>query len=183
MSSKPKRTLRLMGRLRVRPILPKDRDAWVRLRHELWPKYSIEELARDANKVLSSRENGQMWRTSMLATVLLAEAEAEGPVGFAEVDLRPYADGCRSSPVGYLEGWYVRPGFRRSGVGRTLVRAAEEWALEQGCREMASDTEVGNKTSQRAHQALGYQQVDRLVHFRRDLKTPYKGSGVAPRYP
>ena len=108
----------------------------------------------------------------MVATVLLAETDTEGPVGFAEVDLRPSADGCRSSPVGYLEGWYVRPGFRRRGVGKALVRAAEEWAREQGCSEMASDTEVGNKTSQDAYRALGYEEVNRLVHFRRDLNAP-----------
>ncbi len=155
--------------LKVRPLTPRDRDTWIRLRHELWPKHDLEELGLDADKLLDTWKNGRMWRASMLATVLLAEVDAIGSVGFAEVDLRPFADGCRSSPVGYLEGWYVQPRFRRSGVGRALFRASEEWARAQGCQEMASDTEVGNETSRRAHRALGYEERASLVHFRRTL--------------
>ena len=157
--------------VRVRPLTPADRDAWIELRRELWPEHSVEELAQDADKVLSSWKNGRMWRVSMLATVLLAETETDGLVGFAEVDLRPYADGCRSAPVGYLEGWYVKPRFRRGGVGRALFRAAEAWARAQGCSEMASDTEVWNETSRLAHKALGYEEANRLVHFRRTILT------------
>lgn len=95
---------------------------------------------------------------------------AEGSlVGFAEVDLRPYVDGCRTSPVGYLEGWYVAPAFRRRGTGRALVRAAESWARSIGCAEFASDTGIANRVSQRAHRALGFEETERLVLFRRTL--------------
>ena len=155
--------------LRVRSLTPKDRDEWIGLRRELWPNHPAKDLARDADTFLHSRKGNRFWRASMLATVLLAKIELGKVVGFAEVDLRPYADGCRSSPVGYLEGWYVTPEYRRSGVGRVLVRAAEAWARDQGCTEMASDTEVTNASSQLAHKALGYTEVQRLVHLRRDL--------------
>jgi GNAT superfamily N-acetyltransferase len=36
-------------------------------------------------------------------------------------------------PVGYIEGWYVAPKYRRRKVGTKLVAAAEEWARDQGC--------------------------------------------------
>jgi aminoglycoside 6'-N-acetyltransferase I len=90
-------------------------------------------------------------------------------IGFVEVSLRPYAEGCNSSPVGYLEGWYVAPQYGRSGVGRRLVETAEDWARARGCLEMASDTELHNTQSQRAHARLGYQEVVRLVCFRKSL--------------
>jgi aminoglycoside 6'-N-acetyltransferase I len=89
--------------------------------------------------------------------------------GFLEASLRHYADGCDTHPVGYIEGWYVDPGLRRQGVGRALVRAAEGWARGQGCSEMASDCKLDNEVSLRAHLALGYQEAERLIHFRRSL--------------
>ncbi len=59
--------------------------------------------------------------------------------GFVEVSLRQSAEGCGTRPVGYIEGWFVDPDYRNQGVGRSLVVAAETWALERGCQEMASD--------------------------------------------
>lgn len=97
-------------------------------------------------------------------------AEIEGTlVGFIEVSLRTYAEGCQSSPVGYLEGWYVAPQHRQSGVGCKLVEAAEAWARARGCTEMASDTETHNTLSQQAHAKLGYTEVERMVCFRKTL--------------
>jgi aminoglycoside 6'-N-acetyltransferase I len=130
----------------------------------------MEELTRDADELLRSGRRGVFRRASMPATVLLAELLSGRVVGFAEVDLRPFADGCRSSPVGYLEGWYVVPEYRRKGVGRALVRRAESWVQDRGCTEMGSDTELENAISQEAHRALGYREVNRLVHLRRTLR-------------
>jgi aminoglycoside 6'-N-acetyltransferase I len=158
------------GKARIRVLTRADRSMWVELRRLLWPRHPLEDLARDADTLLRTAHGGNFRRSSMLATVLLAETPAGEIVGFAEVDLRPYADGCHSSPVGYLEGWYVTPTHRRRGVGQALVLAAEAWARAHGCSEMASDTDLSNAVSQRAHRALGYGEVERLVHFRRDLK-------------
>jgi aminoglycoside 6'-N-acetyltransferase I len=87
-----------------------------------------------------------------------------------EASLRKFADGCSTTPVGYIEGWYVAPQHRRSGIGRCLVEAAEQWARSQGCTEMASDSLLDNFDSQRAHARLGYQEVERAVRFRKDLR-------------
>jgi aminoglycoside 6'-N-acetyltransferase I len=157
---------------RIRVLTRADRATWIGLRRQLWPHHTLEELTEDADAILRTEKAGRFRRASMPASILLAELDSGKIVGFAEVDLRPFADGCRTSPVGYLEGWYVALEHRRMNVGRALVRAAEAWAREQGCTEMASDTEFENTTSQRAHRALGYEEVDRLVHFRRDLNVP-----------
>jgi aminoglycoside 6'-N-acetyltransferase I len=102
--------------------------------------------------------------------ILVAETSDRRLVGFLEANLRSHADGCNPTcPVGYVEGWYVADRCRRQGVGRNLLSAAEDWARTQGCVEMASDTWLDNEASQRAHEALGYQVVDRCVHYRKSL--------------
>ena len=59
--------------------------------------------------------------------------------------------------------------YRRSKVGALLLAAAEEWARNAGCQEMASDTWADNVTSQHVHEALGLEVVDRCVHYRKRL--------------
>jgi aminoglycoside 6'-N-acetyltransferase I len=101
---------------------------------------------------------------------LVAEASDRRLVGFLEVGLRSHADGCHPSrAVGFIEGWYVAEDKRHQGIGRKLLSAAEDWARSQGCMEMASDTQIDNKVSQRVHEALGYTVVDRCVHYRKPL--------------
>jgi aminoglycoside 6'-N-acetyltransferase I len=89
--------------------------------------------------------------------------------GFVEVSLRSRADGCDSTPVGSIEGWYVDGDMRRRGVGRAVVEAAEAWARSKGCRQMASDAELWNEVSHEAHGALGYEETACLVLFKKDL--------------
>jgi aminoglycoside 6'-N-acetyltransferase I len=102
------------------------------------------------------------------ACLLVAERPA-GLCGFLEVGTRPYAEGCETSPVAYVEAWYVDEDVRRQGVGRALFAAAEAWGRAQGLREIASDALIDNEISITAHKALGYQEIERIVCFRRDL--------------
>ena len=90
-------------------------------------------------------------------------------VGFLEASIRPFVEDCHSDHVGYLEGWFVESDFRQRGIGKNLVKAAENWARSKGCEEMASDSEIGNELSLRAHLGLGYEETSRLVHLRKDL--------------
>jgi len=103
------------------------------------------------------------------AEVFVAEREDGSIAGFVEVGARPYADGCDTSPVGYIEAWYVDPDVRRSGYGRALLEAAEDWARTRGYREMASDAQLNNEISHAAHHRAGYAEVDRIVQFRKVL--------------
>ena len=147
----------------VRPLEPRDAQAVVRLRVALWPG-PAEEHAAEIAALLSGSP-----RSTLPLTTLVAVEEDE-VLGFAEVGLRSHADGCDATrPVGYLEGWFVRPESRRRGVGRALLAAAEAWARGQGAREFASDTWATNEDSVRAHIALGFEVVDRCVNFRKPL--------------
>ena len=97
--------------------------------------------------------------------VLVAQRDEGALVGFVEVSLRPVMEGSAQSPVGYIEGWYVSPDFRRRGVGRALIAAAEVWARDQGCRAMGSDCHADNHASHLAHLSLGYQHAAKGISF------------------
>jgi aminoglycoside 6'-N-acetyltransferase I len=146
--------------MEIHPIQPKELDSWLKLRLRLWPDHDPDELKKDADRILGSPErNG----------VLVAALPGGKIAGFIEVSLREWAEGCSTSPVGYIEGWYVQPDHRLSGVGKRLVRAAEDWARALGCQEMASDAELGNEASRLAHLALGYGEAARLICFAKKL--------------
>lgn len=146
--------------MKVRLYQPGDSAEWLRMRRALWPHHVAEEEAADAAD----------WLARSDAVVLVAERPSgNGLAGFAELGARPYADGCRTSPVAYLEGWYVDPDAREQGVGAALVREGERWALQQGYQELASDALLENMTSRQAHAALGFSEVERSVKYRKTL--------------
>jgi aminoglycoside 6'-N-acetyltransferase I len=149
----------------IRPARPEDCDQLSRLREALWPHTSAAEHAAELLPILAGDTPGNMPLINFVA-----EAEGGTLIGFAEVDLRSHADGCDPvRPVGYLEGWYVAEPYRRQGLGARLLATAEDWARGHGCTEMASDALIDNVVSQHSHQALGFEVVDRCVHYRKKL--------------
>lgn len=143
----------------IRPVEPSDRDEWLRLRSILWDHTSREDHLEEMQAIVSDPET----------QLVLVAAEGETLVGFLEASIRHFAEDCETDNIGYLEGWYVEPMYRRSGVGRSLVANAEQWARSCGCIEMASDAEIGNDESLTAHTQLGYAETSRLIHFRKEI--------------
>ncbi|MBX3428636.1 MAG: GNAT family N-acetyltransferase [Hyphomonadaceae bacterium] len=102
--------------------------------------------------------------------IFIAEDVDNKPCGFLELSIRSYAEGCSSSAVPFIEGWFVAPHARHKGAGRLLAQAAEHWAVMRNFTEIASDTELENAQSQAVHAALGYEEVERLVTYRKSLR-------------
>lgn len=144
----------------VRKLEERDFSGWFRLRKMLWDESSNEEH-RDEMLDIFEHDETQL--------VLVAEKSGGNLIAFLEASIRPFVEDCETDAVGYLEGWFVEPEFRQTGIGAKLVAAAENWARSKGCREMASDSEIGNDLSLKAHQSLGYEETSRLVHLRKDL--------------
>src|SRR5271154_4872858 len=135
------------------------------MRELLWPESPIEEHRREVEAVLRTGKYG-----TLPMAILVSHAEEVALTGFLEVGLRSHADGCDPArPVGFIEGWFVHEPFRNQGIGRELMRSAEAWARTQGCREIASDTWFDDERSILTHQALGFEVVDRCLHFRKAL--------------
>jgi aminoglycoside 6'-N-acetyltransferase I len=144
----------------IRARIADDDTEWLRLRSALWPDLDPE----------TQRSEMAGWLARPDAVVLVAVRPGQtGLAGFAEVGTRSMADGCDTSPVAYLEGWYVDSEMRRQGVGAALVQAAETWARARGFREFASDAELDNVESQQAHVALGFSEVGRAVLYLKKL--------------
>lgn len=143
----------------VREVRSNELDIWLELRHQLWPDSSRDELKSEQSMLLSNPH-----RYSNIVAVLDSRI-----VGFVEVSLHERADGCSTTPVGYVEGWYVVPTARRCGLGRLLIEAAEKWALNRGCKEIASDTHLENQVGISAHGALGFQEIGSVTRFKKSL--------------
>jgi aminoglycoside 6'-N-acetyltransferase I len=150
---------------RIRLAQPSDREPISHLRESLWPEASAADHAQELAALITTKQNG----TTAYA-IFVAEAADGTLVGFLEAGLRSHADGCDPKhPVGFLEGWFVSESHRRQGVGARLLTAAEDWARNLGCAEMASDTWIDHALSQRVHEALGFEVVDRCVHYRKAI--------------
>ena len=138
-----------------------DHPGWLRLRQALWPDSTREQHLAEMTAFLSNPARFRQF---------IAYSRSREAVGLAEASIRSdYVNGTESSPVAFLEGLYVVPQARRQGVGASLVAAVADWARAAGCRELASDAALENSISHVVHLALGFEETERVVFFRRKL--------------
>ena len=133
------------------------------MRSRLWPDAGFDELASEVAAFLDGK--------GLPVPIAVFVAAAPAAIGFLELGLRPYANGCVSMPVPFVEGWYVEPEARRRGVGRLLLRAGEAWCRDHGNCELGSDTQLWNDASLHAHAACGFSETERVIYLRKDLST------------
>jgi len=148
-------------KIRIERCSSLDQPGWLDMRLALWP-----DATADDHRGYMAISLAQPERYLQL----MMYGENGQPLGFIEGSIRSdYVNGTESSPVGFVEGVYVAPVWRRKGVARQLYAAIGDWAKARGCRELASDALVDNEVSQRAHRALGFRETERVVYFTRIL--------------
>lgn len=145
----------------IREASNTDQQTWLQMRNSLWPD-SHEDHQQEISQYIAGNRQ-------LIDQVFVAESDAGEVIGFIELKIRNYAEGSAQPAVPYVEGWYVESEWRGQGVGKALIRRTEQWAVEQGYSELASDAELENTGSIAAHQALGFREVERTVSFIKSL--------------
>ena len=144
----------------IRELGPADFALWADCAHALWPDQPREALLADIRRYAGPGiGEARAWAASRGGAVC----------GYAELSLRPYANGCEGRPVPFLEGIWVAPAARRTGVGRALVRHLAAVVRAEGFVELGSDALIDNLASHAAHMAWGFAEAERVVHFRLPL--------------
>lgn len=128
---------------------------------QMWTDHDLEDLEAEFRSLVMNDE-----------AVCFIKYVDDKPIAFAQCQLRhDYVEGTESSPVGYLEGIFVSEGYRKKGYAADLLSECEKWAKEKGCSEFASDCELDNIDSLRFHMALGFEEANRIICFKKDLLT------------
>lgn len=142
--------------MNIHKVGREDFQAWLDMGLLLWPEESEVEIKKYFETILGSeREEAFVYRD-----------EDGAYIGFINVSIRhEYVPGAVTFPVGYVEGIYVRPEYRRQGTAKRLLEQGEKWAAERGCVDMASDALLQNKDSQAFHKKVGFRVVETSVHF------------------
>jgi len=136
-------------------------DEWLSMGLALWPHHKKKELEKVFRTELKSDKHKHF----------LVQNENGEYLGFINLSLRSdYVQGSSSSPVGYVEGIYVKPKYRKQGVAKELIKQAEKWSKKQGCKELGSDAELRNTVSQKFHKNLGFKKDDIIVHYIKKIK-------------
>ena len=136
-----------------------DSKTLAHMARKIWDNDSVEELEEEFNDFVENSD--------IVSFIKYMNGKA---VGFANVSIRyDYVEGCETSPVGYLEGIYVEDCYRKNNIARDLVEACEDWAKDKGIKEFASDCTLTNKDSLAFHFAIGFEEVNRIICFKKDL--------------
>ncbi len=143
----------------VKKAEEKDLRAAAEMAVMMWSSHSVEDLLSEFAETVNSEK----------AQVFLKHVQ-DIPAGFAQCGLRhDYVEGTNSSPVGYLEGIFVKEEYRKRGYAKELLSACENWAKKQGCTEFASDCELNNKGSFDFHKSMGFKEANRVICFTKRL--------------
>lgn len=144
----------------VQPAGPSDRADWLAMRIALWPDEDAGELGREIDLFLDPAITEYGW---------IARSADGRRAGFIEASLRSYAEGCWPGPTPYIEGLWVEAQFRRLGVAAQMLGAVEDWARASGHHEIGSDALLDNGVSHAWHAARGFDEVERIIVFRKAL--------------
>ena len=126
---------------------------------QMWDSHTVDELETGFVETLNDENSA-----------FFIKYVDDMPVGFSQCGLRTdYVEGTESSPVGYLEGVFVKADYRNNGYAKELLLACECWAKNMGCTEFASDCELDNIVSLKFHIAMGFDEANRVICFKKRI--------------
>ena len=136
-----------------------DLEILANLAVQMWDSHSVSELAAEFSVIISKGKSQ-----------FFLKYINDIPIGFAQCQLRyDYVEGTRTTPVGYLEGIFIKDGYRNKGYAKELLLACEAWAKYNGCQEFASDCEIDNTASFHFHKAMNFTEANRIICFTKEL--------------
>ena len=136
-----------------------DLEILANLAVQMWDSHSVSELAAEFSVIISTGKSQ-----------FFLKYINDIPIGFAQCQLRyDYVEGTRTTPVGYLEGIFIKDGYRNKGYAKELLLACEAWAKYNGCQEFASDCEIDNIDSFHFHKAMNFTEANRIICFTKEL--------------
>ena len=137
-------------------VTKENEKTWAELCVALWPDLTVDSVLRMNHEGLFRNE--------------FLYFEDDEPAAFISLSMRfDYVEGTDSCPVGYIEGLYVKPEFRRRGIAEKLVSHAKEWSKRCSCTELASDCTLDNEVSQAFHNSIGFTESNRIVCYTMQL--------------
>lgn len=146
--------------MQIKQATKEDFAVWLLLRNALWPNSQDESHLIQMSEILYQDDK----------TACFIAWDNEQAVGFAEASIKyDYVNGCNYRPAAFLEGIFVTANKRKQGVARKLCAMIEAWGKSKGCIELASDVEINNTASQQMHQALAFEETERVVFYRKKL--------------
>lgn len=142
--------------MKIVTVTQNDFREWLDLALKLWSDSTVEEMQGDLAKILESPREEQF---------LVRDSDGKA-IAFMNLSLRyEYVPGASQSPVAFVEGIYVQDEYQNQGIGTYLIQYAQQWALAHGCTELASDALLENTGSYQFHTKVGFQEVERVVSF------------------
>jgi aminoglycoside 6'-N-acetyltransferase I len=145
--------------MQIETISPNNLDPLATLMCALWPDCSFDEILEDCRNILGAENE-----------ICFLAKEEDHYIGFIQLTMRTdYVEGADELPIAYIEGMYVQPAFQQKGIGKKLIALAEEWSLQKGCQQLASDAELSNTGSLAFHHKAGFVEANRVVCFIKNI--------------
>ena len=144
----------------IKTAVKSDAKVLAALAIQLWTDNTVPDLEKEFEKLIQSDN-----------AVCFLKYVDDTAVGFAQCQIRTdYVEGTETSPVGYLEGIFIVETYRHNGYAKELLNACEKWAKDKKCSEFASDCELNNLDSFRFHMAIGFEEANRIICFKKNIE-------------
>jgi len=154
----------MMDAINIRLAAMDDSSALADLSTQLGYPTSPVQSANRLGVILDAKEHA----------ILVACLDDGAVVGWLHVFL---AFRVESDPFAEIGGFVVNEEFRRRGIGRSLLAAAEEWAIQRGIKKLRVRSRSNRTDTHTFYKRLGFSQSKQQHVFDQSLKTDAEHRG------